>query len=230
MKTTQTMDTDAGRRLRALRLRAHLSMRELARQAGVAVSCVSNIEAGRLSVSLATLRKLLLALGTDLGPFFADELPAPSGWVFRRRQMCAMTDAGRCYTLVLPARPDIGLIMLDEELFAGEKPDFESLSGDLAGYVLTGELQFELQGDAPQVLQPGDAFYIPAGRAARGRCARGESVRLVTVQLIEKGAGVKRGTRHRGSRQEPQEPGVTAPGSVRMAKPPGRSGMRKGEL
>jgi hypothetical protein len=87
-----------------------------------------------------------------------------------------------------------------------------------------------LQGDAPQVLQPGDAFYIPAGRAARGRCAHGESVRLVTVQLIEKGAGVKRGTRHRGSRQEPQEAGVTAPGSVRVAKPPGRSGMRKGEL
>ncbi len=105
MKTTQTVDADTGRRLHALRLRAHLSMRELARQAGVAVSCVSNIEA-RLSVSLATLRKLLLALGTDLGPFFADELPAPSGWVFRRRQMCAMTDAGRCYTLVLPARPE----------------------------------------------------------------------------------------------------------------------------
>jgi len=120
--------------------------------------------------------------------------------------------------------------MLDEELFAGEQPDFESLSGDLAGYVLTGELQFELQGDEPQVLQPGDAFYIPAGRAARGRCARGKSVRLVTVQLREKGAGVNCETRHRGNPQRPQGPGVTVPDSVRVAKHRGRSVRRKREL
>ena len=182
-----------------LRLRAHLSMRELARRAAVAVSCVSNLEAGRLPVSLATLRKLLVALDTDLGPFFAEELPSPSGWVFRRHQMCATTDAGRCYTFILPARADIGLILLDEELFAGEKPEFESLGGDLAGYVLTGELEFQMRGEKPQVLQPGDAFYIPARREARGRCARGESVRLVTVQIQGEGAAPPTTTRHTGT-------------------------------
>lgn len=224
MKARQTVDEGTGRRLRALRLRAHLSMRELARRSAVAVSCVSNLEAGRLSVSLATLRKLLVALETDLGPFFANELPSPSGWVFRRNQMCATTDAGRCYTFVLPGRPDIGLVLLDEELFAGEQPDFESLVGDLAGYVLAGELEFEMRGHEPQNLQPGDAFYIPAGQAARGRCARGESVRLVTVMIAAKTAEDGHNTRRHGNRPRLPEETVSAPRSFRQA--PGSSTVK----
>ncbi len=173
----------AGPRLRSLRLRAHLSMRALARAAGVAVSHVSNLEAGRVEPTLATLRKLLVALGTDIGPFFADEQPAPAGCVFRRHQMRSAGDAGRRYTFVLPARDDIRLVMLDEELFAGEKPAYEPLAGDLAGYVLSGELRLDVKGEPPQVLQPGDAFHVPAGRPVRGWCRRGKSARLLTVQL-----------------------------------------------
>jgi len=147
------------------------------------VSYVSNIESGRVSATLASLRKILVALGTDIGPFFADHLPAPPGCVFRRRQMRSASDAGRNFTFVLPARPDIRLVMLDEELLAGERPAFESLEGDLAGYVLQGELWFEVKGEPAQVLVAGDSFYVPAGRPVRGRCQRGESVRLVTAQL-----------------------------------------------
>jgi transcriptional regulator with XRE-family HTH domain len=174
---------DTGRKLGALRRRSHLSMRELARRAGVAVSHVSSLEAGRVSATLATLRKILLALGTDLGPFFSARLPVPEGCVIRRGEMRAAADAGRHYTFLLPSRPDVRLVMLDEELFAGEKPPFERLPGDLAGYVLQGELILEIKGESPGILGAGDAFYVPAGRPVRGRCRRGESVRLVTVQI-----------------------------------------------
>jgi transcriptional regulator with XRE-family HTH domain len=158
-------------------------MRALARAAGVAVSYVSALEAGRAEPTLATLRKLLTALGTDIGPFFADDHPAPAGCVFRRHQMRSAGDAGRRYTFVLPARDDVRLVMLDEELFAGEKPAYEALAGDLAGYVLSGELRLDVKGEPLQILQPGDAFHVPAGRPVRGGCHRGLSVRLVTVQL-----------------------------------------------
>lgn len=174
---------EVGRRLRVLRGRSHLSLRELSRRSGVAVSFLSRLEAGRSSATLATLRKVLLALGTDLGPFFADALPVPAGCVIRRKEMRLVADRGRQYTFVLPARPDVRLVMLDEELFAGESPAFESLPGDLAGYVLRGELLLEVRGERPQVLVAGDAFYVPAGRPVRGRCRGGASVRLVTAQL-----------------------------------------------
>jgi len=183
MNTHQTLNGETGRKLRALRLRAHWSMRELARRAGVAVSYVSNLEAGRVSATLAGLRKLLVVLGSDIGPFFTLEQPAVEGWVFRRQQMQATSDVGRSYTFILPARADIRLIMMDEELFAGEQPEFETLDGDFAGYVLSGELVLEFAGEPPQVLQAGDAFYAPALRPVRGRCGAGKSVRLVTVSM-----------------------------------------------
>ena len=183
MNTHQTLNGETGRKLRALRLRAHWSMRELARRAGVAVSYVSNLEAGRVSATLAGLRKLLVVLGSDIGPFFTLEQPAVEGWVFRRQQMQATSDVGRSYTFILPARADIRLIMMDEEMFAGEPPEFETLEGDFAGYVLSGELVLEFAGEPPQVLQAGDAFYAPALRPVRGRCGAGKSVRLVTVSM-----------------------------------------------
>lgn len=182
-KNAQTINAETGRKLRALRVRAHLSMRELARQAGVAVSYVSNLEAGQVSATLATMHKLLAALGSDIGSFFACEQPVTKGWIFRRQQMLTTSDAGRNYTFILPSRPDIRMNMLDEELFAGERPEFETLEGDLAGYVIAGELVFEMEGEEEQILQAGDAFYVPAGRAARGRCGSGKSVRLVSVFL-----------------------------------------------
>jgi transcriptional regulator with XRE-family HTH domain len=181
------VENDTGRRLRAHRLQAHLSMREVARRAGVAVSYLSNLEAGRVSPSLASLRKVLVALGTDLEPFFANGPTAPAGNVFRRQEMRRVMDPSRSYTFVLPPRPDIGIIVFDEELFAGhDHPEFEVLAGDLAGYVLSGELRLEIDGMPVQTLEPGDAFFVPAGRPARGWCGdRAASVRLITVETPE---------------------------------------------
>jgi transcriptional regulator with XRE-family HTH domain len=192
------VDRDVGNRLRIHRLQAHLSMRELARRAGIAVSYLSNLEAGRLSPSLAMLRKVLVGLGTDLEPFFANSPAIPEGHVFRLQQMRRVTDGSRSYTFILPPRPDIRLIMFDEVLFAGEDPQFESLTGDLAGYVLTGELILEMKGEPRETLQPGDAFYLPAGRPLRGWCGgNADSVRLVTVQA--QGTASPQKTRHRGN-------------------------------
>jgi XRE family transcriptional regulator, regulator of sulfur utilization len=215
MNESQAEDFNLGRRLRAQRLQAHLSMRQVARRAGVAVSYVSNLEAGRVSATLATLRKVLVALGTDLGPFFAERPSVPPGFVFRRQQMHSAAEATRSYTFILPPRGDIRFIILDEELFAGEQPEFESLSGDLAGYVLSGELLLEMADEQPQTLLPGDGFYIPAGRPARGHCGEGKSVRLITVQLQEGGTDARGETRHRGHprqrRERPAPPPRPAP-------------------
>lgn len=186
VKSSEPTATDTARRLRALRLRAQFSMRELARRAGVAVSYVSSVEAGRLSPTLATLRKLLIALGSDIGPFFSDDHAPASGHVFRRHQMRSVSDTGRNYTFVLPSRPDIRLEIRDEELFIGEEPDYESPVDDLSGYVLQGKLLLDVKGSKPEVLDSGDAFHIPAGVAVRGRCAEGKSVRLISIELLPK--------------------------------------------
>ena len=171
------------RRLRSLRLRCRLSMREVAILADVAPSYVSGIERGGISPTIATLRKLLNAMGSDLGAFFAAGPTHVEGYVFRRQNMHSAADKKRCYTFIFPRRKDIKLEMLEEEYTHGEKPEFETINSDLAGYVIAGQLLLEIRGKDPVELRTGDAFYVPAGTPVRGRCFKSESTRLITVQI-----------------------------------------------
>jgi len=159
-------------------------MRKLAAQAGVAGSYVSSVEAGRISPTIATLRKLLLVLGEDLASFFAAEAPPPEEYVFRRGAMKQVADVTRRYILVLPRRPDIRCELLDEEFRPSRRePPFENIGSDLAGYVLEGEVLLEIEGQEPQTLRAGDAFYVPADRLVRGRCVGRQAARLLTVAV-----------------------------------------------
>ncbi len=176
-------------RLRSLRQRCRLSMRGLAERAGVSAGYVSGVESGTISPTIATLRKLLLALGTDIGTFFQEKAEGESGPVFRREEMLFVNDGGRNYTLVLPQREDIGMILLDEEFQPDEKgPVMETLPGDLSGYVIKGELLLEVEGEKPQLLRTGDAYYVKAGRQVRGHASGGEPARLFSVQIAAKPA------------------------------------------
>ena len=159
-------------------------MRELAILADVAPSYVSGIERGGLSPTIATLRKLLNAMGGDLGSFFAAKpTHGEGGYVFRRQNMHSVADKNRCYTFILPRRKDMKLEMIEEEYTPREKPAFETINSDLAGYVIAGELLLEIRGKEPVKLRTGDAFYVPAGTPVRGRCYKSESTRLITVQV-----------------------------------------------
>lgn len=159
-------------------------MRGLASEAGVAASYVSAVEAGRISPTIATLRKLLLVLGEDFASFFAAASTPPDDPVFRREDMRQVADATRRYTLVLPRRPDIRCEILDEEFRPSRQtPPYETIGSDLAGYVLEGEVLLEIEGQEARVLRAGDAFYVPADRPVRGRCQGDTPARLVTVAV-----------------------------------------------
>lgn len=173
-----------GSRLRLLRRRTGISLRSLAERAGIAPAMVSYIENGKASPSVVTLEKLLGALDISLADFFGAERAAPAGPVFAREGMRLVADAERSYTVVFPSRPDIHVAFLDELLQPGiSAPAFETQPADVAGYVLSGELILEFQGEAPSVLRPGDAFYVPAGVSHRGYAAKDDAVRLITATV-----------------------------------------------
>jgi len=174
---------EIARRLRDLRLRCRLSMRELAKQADVAPSYVSGVEAGRISPTIAAVRKILNAMGSNLGNFFAAAPAQEEEYVFRRQAMRSTADRKRCYTFIFPQRKNMKFEMLEEEYTPGEKPEFETIQSDFGGYVIAGQLLLEIKGEKPQELRTGDAFYVPAGKPLRGRCINGKFTRLVTVQL-----------------------------------------------
>ena len=175
-------EVEVGPRLRQLREQAGLSMRQLAAQADVAASYVSSVEAGRISPTIGTLRKLLLVLGEDIAGFFAAGAPAVENHVFRGDEMREVADTTRRYVLLLPRRHDIRCEMLHEELYpSDDTPPFEDIGADLAGHVLDGEVLLEIEGQEARTLRAGDAFYVPEGQLVRGRCSSDTPARLITV-------------------------------------------------
>lgn len=173
---------NVGDHLKSLRLMRKYSMRKLAKVAGVTVSYVSDLEAGKLSPTLATLRKLLLALDTDLGRFFNEADAELGSHVFQAERMRVVKDSFHQNTFVFPRRLDIHVELLDELIYPSEEePEYEVLSSDLAGYIIQGEMYLDIKGEEPTVVGPGDAFYVTAGKPVRGRAVTDTPVRLITI-------------------------------------------------
>ena len=69
----EAISVDVAHRLRQLREREQISMRELARRSGLSANALSMIERGRVSPSVSTLYKIAEALGVSITRFFGEE-------------------------------------------------------------------------------------------------------------------------------------------------------------
>ena len=108
-------EAKVGARLRNLRQRSNISLRELARRTDISVSYLSGIEKDNASPTLATLRRILVALGSNFPSFFSDEPENSSEtYIFRKSGMKTVMNDDREYTFILPQRPDIQIEMMDE--------------------------------------------------------------------------------------------------------------------
>ena len=175
------MDQEVGPRLQILRKRIGLSIRQLAERADVTPGIISCIERGKNSPSITTLQKILEAMGTNLGAFFANGSSQPEGPVFLREHMQVISDNERHYTIVFARNPNLAIEVLDEQIRPTDTPpEMETLKCDVGGYILTGMLELEVEGEK-SVLRPGDAFYITKGSVHRGRAVGTEPVRAMTV-------------------------------------------------
>jgi quercetin dioxygenase-like cupin family protein len=59
--------------------------------------------------------------------------------------------------------------------------------GDEISYVLEGEGELLIDGEAPRKLKAGDAFVIPAGKVHDARNTGAATLRLVGVYVVDKG-------------------------------------------
>src|SRR6266516_4101054 len=71
--TTATIEVDLGARIRALRLARRATLRQLAAQAAVTESFLSQVERGVASPSIASVQRIARALDLTIGQLFAEE-------------------------------------------------------------------------------------------------------------------------------------------------------------
>jgi transcriptional regulator with XRE-family HTH domain len=172
-ETTPTVDRDLGPRLRLLRETRALSLRALAKLAGVNPGTLSQIENGKTSPSVSTLKTVLLAMGTSLGEFFSMQEKNENGRsiVFRPSQLVDISPGPGIKFLTLPgATAGRALQCLHETYAPGADtgPEAYRHPGEETGFCLSGTIEITVA-DQREILGPGDAYYYSSEEPHRWR-------------------------------------------------------------
>ena len=152
-------EVDVGERLRDIRRLRRATLKTIADRAGVSESFLSQVERGRASASIASLRRIANALGVSVVDLFEPDGP-PSPRVLRRdeRPSLAFGILGR--KLLLTPRPlshlEVFVGELDPGGSTGAEPYAHGDSEELF-VVLAGTVQLELGGDVHD-LETGDSI------------------------------------------------------------------------
>jgi transcriptional regulator with XRE-family HTH domain len=152
-------DVDVGQGLRAIRVARRRTLREVAESAGLSESFLSQVERGRSSASIASLRRIAEALGVSMADLFQ-----PSGLaqprVLRRNERPALAFGILGRKMLLTPGPQHHLEVfvgeIDEGGSTGAEPYAHGDSEELF-VVLSGTVRLEL-GDDVHELEAGDSI------------------------------------------------------------------------
>lgn len=157
-----------GRRLAEARQALGLNQKQLGEKAGVSPSLVSQIERGRVSASLNTLRKLAGVLGVPLAHFF-DERQEERLRIVRARDHARLTFDGRSERWTILAsglvrgkiRAVVATLGPRQAAASGDKIVVEPGEMKLC-YVMQGAIDL-LYGGQKHRLAAGDSAYLDGG-------------------------------------------------------------------
>lgn len=157
--TDVTNDVDVGERLRGLRSLRRMTLREVAERAGLSESFISQVERGRASASIASLRRIADALGVAVSDLFSPLEPRLPR-VLRRDDRPALAFGILGRKLMLTPRPLDRLEVFVGELAPGGSTGAEQYAhGDSEELfvVMRGTVRLEL-GDELHELDHGDSI------------------------------------------------------------------------
>jgi transcriptional regulator with XRE-family HTH domain len=185
----QTIDRpeegDLGRRVRALREGRGLSLRALSRASGIAPAALSQIENNRSSPSVSTLKRVLQALGTTLGEFFASQEAAGDdpGYVIRAGRLVNVASGAGLRYLAPPGAGRGKLIQIMHEVYergADTGPRLYVHEGEEAGFCVAGSIEVTI-GRRREILRPGDAYQFPSSLPHRWRNVGAGKAQLISA-------------------------------------------------
>ncbi len=159
------MINEIGRKIRDLRCAAQLTQEELAERADLTDGFISQVERGRTSISIDSLKQILDALNITLADFFRDVEPIRI--VFNQQDWVTMEDKDCQIALIVPGATNRAMEPVLLELPAGsstkQHPPFQ---GDSFGYILKGRVQIHYGSEVYRA-KTGECFYFSADREYR---------------------------------------------------------------
>ncbi|ESZ41501.1 cupin [Mesorhizobium sp. L2C066B000] len=157
-----------GQRLKSLRLRRRLSLRELAELTGTSASFISQLERGLTGASTASLNQMASALGVSVAMLFEDSAAGQRGALLRsERPSLPPSDGCRKMLLSRPPLSDMEVYVGEFEIGGSTGPALYT-HGDAHEMlvVLRGIVEVSL-GDVRHVLEEGDSIEYATSTAHR---------------------------------------------------------------
>jgi transcriptional regulator with XRE-family HTH domain len=152
-------EVDVGERLRDLRRLRRATLKTIADRAGVSESFLSQVERGRASASIASLRRIANALGVSVADLFEPDGP-PRPRVLRKDERPSLAFGVLGRKLLLTPQPlqhlEVFVGELDPGGSTGPEPYAHGDSEELF-VVIAGAVQLELGGDLHD-LEAGDSI------------------------------------------------------------------------
>ncbi len=159
-----------GEKIRALRLAKRMTVRELAKLSGVTPGLISQIEHGRVSPSLSTLKKILSALNETIISLVEQTVgeEALRGITRKEERKKVIVAPGLTYELISAKNNAFSMFISYLEPGYDSGDSFYAHEGIEAGIVIQGEVEITI-GNKTAVLKQGDSITYPSTLPHRWR-------------------------------------------------------------
>jgi transcriptional regulator with XRE-family HTH domain len=175
-----------GARIRAMRLRQQLTLRDVAERTGVSVSMLSMLERGVSTASVGTLVAVASALGVHMYDLFAHRDSADGSPVTRlaEQTVVRMGEGTTRRVAHNDSAAGVELAVNEYEPGGASGPSATHHDGREFGVLISGRLTIELEGES-HVLEPGDVIAYSSDRPHRIANTGDEHAVAVWVNLDE---------------------------------------------
>jgi len=176
-----------GERLRHLRRERDLTLQDVAKRSGLAVSTVSKVERGLMAPTYDRFSQLAEGLGVDIAELFSEDggrFQAGEVAIARSGEYRLHETENYVYEMLFPELWGKAMTPMMGNLRAYETMRFDrfvSHPGEEFLLVLEGRVSVHLEGRSPVVLETGESIYFDSRRGHLYASAGSEDARILVV-------------------------------------------------
>jgi XRE family transcriptional regulator, regulator of sulfur utilization len=158
------LDKTLGKKIKSIRKYKEKTLKQVAEQTGFSISFLSQLERGKSSATLESLKKISVALGVSPGHFFEEETgtPAENGSMVMAERIATY---GVHYRNLAPGFSAPDFMPMQVTLEPGQNGGQPiTHAGQEFVYVLEGTLTVQICGELAE-LSPGESFFYDANES-----------------------------------------------------------------
>ena len=154
---------EGGRRIKKIRSEKQMTLRDVARRAGVSATLISDIERGKTSPTIKSLSKISRALDESIVLFIEDSLATELCVTTPKERATVVSDRGELVMTSMSAGISSSHLAIVEATYQPHSKSPAPLvhHGEKCGLVLKGELEVELKGQVHRV-SAGSSIHFKA--------------------------------------------------------------------